>query len=257
MNHRKTALLGHSLNETGDSTIKVTYYANWFDGTGSRHPRIRYGKVHLLNNLYTNITGYGVGVTCAAQVLLEGNYFENTQFPVLISQVNDFNTLSGDPQGFLKAVSNFTVNSGEIVENLSGYNFDPNDYYTYEALDSQKVKSIVVSTAGAGKISIITSIDKKTQTVPQSALLEQNYPNPFNPETTIRYTVSAYGDTPRLVDLSIYNLLGQKVTTLVSGRQTAGSYKVEWDARDFPSGVYFYKLSTKEFTKMKKMILIK
>ncbi|MEJ2546078.1 MAG: polysaccharide lyase family 1 protein, partial [Calditrichaceae bacterium] len=51
-NHRKTALFGHSESETGDVNMKATYYCNWFDGTYSRHPRARYGKVHLLNNLY-------------------------------------------------------------------------------------------------------------------------------------------------------------------------------------------------------------
>ncbi len=62
-------------------------------------------------------------------------------------------------------------------------------------------------------------------------LVNQNYPNPFNPTTVISYQISVISD----VELSIYNLLGQKITTLVSERQTAGVYKVEWNASEFPS----------------------
>lgn len=253
MNHRKTALLGHSVSETGDSTMKVTYFANWFDGTQSRHPRTRYGKVHVLNNLYTNIGGYGVGVTCAAQVLLEGNYFENTGYPVLISQVNDFSTLSGDPEGYLKAVSNITINSGDIVENLSGFDFDPGEYYTYEAIDSHRVKSRVVASAGAGKIAMTSTISQQTKIYPGGFSLEQNYPNPFNPMTKIRYNLAISSK----VILRVYDVHGREIKTLVNKRQAAGNYEINFSGENLTSGIYFYQLRTSIFTKTKKMILIK
>jgi pectate lyase len=256
-NHRKTALLGHSVNETGDTSITVTYYANWFDGTNSRHPRVRYGRVHLLNNLYTNLTGYGVGVTCDAQVLLEGNYFEGTSSPVLISQVNDFSTLSGDPQGFLRAVANYTVGSGEITENLSGYNFDPADYYSYTALDSHLVKNMVSASAGAGKIteSVPTSITKKIYNRnPVEYVLKQNYPNPFNPLTTIEYKT----DTMEKVVLKVYDLSGKEIAILVNEPQVAGEYSIKFDASGLASGVYVYQLRVgSTFIKSRKFILLK
>ncbi|MBD3225008.1 MAG: T9SS type A sorting domain-containing protein [Caldithrix sp.] len=84
--------------------------------------------------------------------------------------------------------------------------------------------------------------------------LSQNYPNPFNPRTIISYRLSVQTE----VDLSIYNILGQKASTLVSGKQSAGKHVVEWDASDFSSGVYFYRLSTKNgFSKTKKMVLMR
>lgn len=253
-NHRKTALLGHSVNETGDTSITVTYYANWFDGTGSRHPRVRYGRVHLLNNLYTNITGYGVGVTCAAQVLLEGNYFENTPSPVLISQVNDFNTLSGDPEGFLRAVSNFTAGSGIIAENLNGFNFDPGDYYSYTPLDSHWVKLMVSASAGAGIIDIATSIKKRTFNNPAEIILNPNYPNPFNPITTITYKLNSSSK----VILEVFDMTGKKVKTLWNSFQKSGAYSVNFNAGDLASGVYFYRLQAgQNFVQTRKCILLK
>jgi hypothetical protein len=88
--------------------------------------------------------------------------------------------------------------------------------------------------------------------IPREYRLSQNFPNPFNPNTAIGYQLSAISD----VDLSVYNLLGQKVATLVNGRKQAGSHQVEWDASGFPSGVYYYRIKAGEFDDVKKMILL-
>ena len=88
---------------------------------------------------------------------------------------------------------------------------------------------------------------------PNEFHLSQNYPNPFNPRTVIRYTlpVTSY------IDMSIYNVLGQKVATLVSERQQAGQHQVVWDANVYSSGIYYYKINTGDFSEVKKMMLIK
>ena len=107
--------------------------------------------------------------------------------------------------------------------------------------------------------SVSTSISYKNfHSKPKRFELGQNYPNPFNPRTTIKYTVGAHRDVPLHVDLSIYNILGQKVVTLVNKKQPEGNYKVEWDATKFASGVYLYRLSTDNgFMQTKKMILLR
>jgi hypothetical protein len=87
----------------------------------------------------------------------------------------------------------------------------------------------------------------------ENFILEQNYPNPFNPITIINYQLPMTND----VELSIYNLLGQKVATLVNEQQQAGYHQVEWDASRFSSGVYHYSIQAGEFQDVKKMILIK
>ena len=83
--------------------------------------------------------------------------------------------------------------------------------------------------------------------------LNQNYPNPFNPRTIINYELPI----TNYVDLSIYNLLGQKVATLVSEKQNAGFHEVDWDASGFASGVYYYRIEAGEFQDVKKMIVLR
>ena len=259
MNHRKTCLMGHSVSETGDTSLKVTYYRNWFDGTYSRHPRVRYGSAHLLNNLYTNVGvggGYGVGITCGAKVLVEANFFENTSTPILISQVNDpEGTLSGDPAGFVKASDNYLTGSGSTVENLGGYNFNPADFYTYTPGDPQKIKAIVMAGAGAGTPSFPMSVREEMHAgVPASFELSQNYPNPFNPTTLIHFALPSASR----VSLKVYSLLGQEVATLVDGVKSAGNFTVQFSARrGIASGMYLYRLEAAGKVAVKKMLILK
>lgn len=96
-------------------------------------------------------------------------------------------------------------------------------------------------------------IDDSGPFLPTRLNLYQNYPNPFNPSTLISYHLSAAG----FVDLSIYNISGQKIATLISGKQQMGTYKLKWDTSGFPSGTYFYRLSSTNRIETKKMVLIK
>ncbi|MBD3169060.1 MAG: S8 family serine peptidase [candidate division Zixibacteria bacterium] len=94
--------------------------------------------------------------------------------------------------------------------------------------------------------------------LPVNYSLSQNYPNPFNPRTSIMYSIPAGGD----VRLSIFNILGQEITTLVDGFQTAGYYEIKWDGKNnsgqkVASGLYFYKLESGEYKAVKKMLLMK
>ena len=89
--------------------------------------------------------------------------------------------------------------------------------------------------------------------IPNSFYLYQNYPNPFNPKTTIRFTISDV----RFTILKVYGILGNEIATLVNERLSAGSYEVDWDGSNFTSGVYFYKITSGDFSDIKKMILLK
>ncbi len=106
---------------------------------------------------------------------------------------------------------------------------------------------------------LVTGVaDDVAGVLPESFALEQNYPNPFNPETTIKYDLAA----DSFVELTVFNLLGQKVRALVSKSQSAGVYKQVWDGRDdagqqMPSGLYIYRLKAADFTQTRKMIFLK
>ena len=83
--------------------------------------------------------------------------------------------------------------------------------------------------------------------------LGQNYPNPFNPNTLIKYSVAKEG----FVNVSIFNLLGEKVATLVNGNMNAGRYTVNFSASQLSSGVYFYSIEAGDFKAVRKMLLMK
>jgi len=102
-----------------------------------------------------------------------------------------------------------------------------------------------------------TSIDDNKDVVPKDFALDQNYPNPFNPTTRIRYQVKTAG----FVSLKVFNILGNKVATLVNQNKPTGTFEVQFNAeingRTLPSGVYFYRLTIGDFVSTKKMILAK
>ncbi len=88
---------------------------------------------------------------------------------------------------------------------------------------------------------------------PEAYKLSQNYPNPFNPTTTIGFLLPTSGQ----VKLTVYDLVGRQIAALVNGKLTAGRHEVVWDARDFPSGPYFYRLKTIQFAETKRMMLLR
>jgi hypothetical protein len=89
--------------------------------------------------------------------------------------------------------------------------------------------------------------------IPKQFLLEQNYPNPFNPNTSIKFSVPNTG----LVSLVVYDALGRAVKELVNENVAAGIYSVDFNASDYPSGIFFYRLTAENFSETKKMVLVK
>ncbi|MFH1528397.1 MAG: T9SS type A sorting domain-containing protein, partial [Bacteroidota bacterium] len=103
------------------------------------------------------------------------------------------------------------------------------------------------------QLNIITAIEENIGILGQNFSLSQNYPNPFNPSTTIRYDLPQGG----MVSIRVYDMLGIEVKTLVNEYNSAGSYRVEFNASNLSSGTYFYRLTTENFTEIKKLILVK
>lgn len=133
--------------------------------------------------------------------------------------------------------------------------------YTLElkntTLDNSKAENWTTSlskkgTPGVQNQIIINSIEDSEAT-PKEFVLSQNYPNPFNPSTNISFSVPSSGK----VELSIFNVLGQKVHTLVDGNLSAGNHTYTFDASGLTSGVYFYRIVARTNTATQKMLLMK
>jgi hypothetical protein len=107
-----------------------------------------------------------------------------------------------------------------------------------------------------GRDDIVVSVDERqAELFTAQFYLEQNYPNPFNPKTIISYQVSVTGN----VKITIYNVLGKEIATLINEEKPAGEYKIEFNAEKYKlsSGTYFYKLKTSKGEISKKMIYLK
>ncbi len=98
-----------------------------------------------------------------------------------------------------------------------------------------------------------SDVDGNKQGLPLRFSLDQNYPNPFNPATTIRYTLAKNSK----VKIAVYDLLGKEIATLVNTNLNAGEYTVQWNTENMASGIYIYKLITKDFVQARKMMLLK
>ena len=98
-----------------------------------------------------------------------------------------------------------------------------------------------------------TGVVPSDNNIPSQYFLSQNYPNPFNPNTTIDFSIPEYG----FVKVEIYDALGRKVKELLNKELSAGNYSVKFDASDLSSGIYYYRLATKDFVQLKKAVLLK
>jgi photosystem II stability/assembly factor-like uncharacterized protein len=104
----------------------------------------------------------------------------------------------------------------------------------------------------------LVGISSNNNEFPNEYMLYQNYPNPFNPLTKIRFGIPpSEGVEEGFVKIIIFNILGDQIATLVNEQLNPGTYEVDWNAANYPSGVYYYKLTTGDYSDTKKMILIK
>lgn len=171
---QKTCLVGHSDSQTSDTQISATFHHNFFDESSSRHPRVRYGTVHVYNNFYNQVSTYGAGSAYGAMVLVENNSFDGVRLPTDICTYpakSSGSNLNGSVAGFLFAADNEYTNipanqsdpypftnveykayGGEkLSQPLTRADFTPSYSYIVDA--AENVSAIVRSGAGAGKLS--------------------------------------------------------------------------------------------------------
>ncbi len=219
-------------------------------------------------------------------IVTDSAYSDTSDLFVMVESVNDPPQITGLPDSI--AFNNDTsivlniwsyVNDVETPDSLLTYQFPVNSIYndslirnfadttgqlTLSALPSffgtviMKVTVADSDTATVDSmlvnVTTITGIDEPlANLIPKEYILYQNYPNPFNPNTTIKYGLPKASK----VKLEIYNLLGQKIVTLVDDNQIAGYYEAKFQLNHIASGIYFYRIEAEEFQKVKKMILMK
>jgi hypothetical protein len=206
--------------------------------------------VENMTELYRYIGSYhgedeeyeGVGVVVEAAVNEEDNVIE---FAIPRSAMN----VDTDVRPFCYFVGNSNWNVEDYWPNpvtIKHWEEPPYHCYNYNFITGGSVKALYDP--------IPLPVEKTLEIqMPDGYEMFQNYPNPFNPVTMINYQLSMIDD----VELSIFNLFGQKVATLVNEQQQAGTYQVEWDASGFASGIYYYRIKAGEYQDVKKMILIK
>jgi len=163
----------------------------------------------------------------------------------------------GDQTGFYKS-SDMGLSWTRIFDDKRFYNIFLQGYEGEERIETfdfaDENVGVIITTHGIYKTEtggVITNIEKETIT--KNFRLSQNYPNPFNPSTTISYSIPKQTH----VSLKVYDILGKEVAELVNEEMSTGSYKLNFDASNLSSGIYFYTLRANEYYSSRKMLLIK
>lgn len=142
-NHSKTMLIGHSDGASTDTGyLKTSIHHNWFQ-TDQRHPRVRFGEVHVYNNFYDGNKLYGIASTMEADVVVEGNYFRNVPYPAYVGYAES-------APGDLVQRNNMLENSGTIP--TRGSAFDPASHYSYTIENPAGIPPKVMANAGVDRI---------------------------------------------------------------------------------------------------------
>ena len=175
---------------------------------------------------------------------------EKDCFYIVNSSNNNINVLKIRQTFLGEVLWTYEFNSnGNNIDSALGISIDSsfNLYVSGKVHEGSTFKSVVY------KLSQILGVSKDPLKIPVQCSLFQNYPNPFNPSTKISFDIPASSD----VKITVYDFLGREIETIVQQHFSAGSYDVNWNASDYSSGVYFYKLTAGDYTESKKMILLK
>jgi len=246
----KTTNSGNNWDMIYDSTESnnINNYLIYFtdNNFGYRFLYNYFGNVQITTNSGTNWINYSFPGIYSPQSIK----FINKNTGWISGDGGNYNKVLKTTNGGINWILQFNGN-GYLATCLDAYDTDHAWFCGYYS-------DLYKTTDGGGNLEI-----RKigSNTLPSSSSLSQNYPNPFNPTTSIKYQIkklsSPHALSGELVQLKIYDILGKEIETLVNEKQSPGTYEVNWDGSIYPSGVYFYKLSTGDFTETKKMVLLK
>ena len=170
------------------------------------------------------------------------------------------NTSSGGDLKYMFSSGPFEIKAGEPVELIYTYIVGRGTDHLNSITVAREISQFAQAVYDNNFEDLPTGIDDDKNLIANDFKLYQNYPNPFNPVTTIKYTIPALGvgnENFRSVQITIFDVLGREITTLVNEQKSAGTYEVQFDASQLSSGVYFYQLKHGDFLNTKKMVLLK
>lgn len=253
-----------AMNESGEVTIAYWPKGAFSEGSGSL---VVFTDVDMITNYFNN--PYTEELQPNAILALNTMAWLVGQSPALPVEMTSFTAQTNNNKIYLNwSTVTESNNSGWEVESRSqnntwksigfiagkgtttekqNYTFSVSSLHSSASLVEFRLKQIDMD--GKFSYSDIVSIDL----APSSFSLLQNYPNPFNPTTAISYQLSSAGN----VKLTVYDLLGREVATLVNEKKETGRYSVNFNASNLTSGVYFYKITAGSFTEIKKMTVMK
>ena len=170
-----------------------------------------------------------------------------TNFQVKITVSGTSSSVGGElvnSDGLVVAVNNSTSSNPFTLTAPSAGTYTVNAGYKNPSKEWGSTSAVIT----------VTGVDEELIGLkPESFALYTNYPNPFNPATKIRYAIAQTAFTT----LRVYSILGKEIATLVNQEKTPGVYELNFDGSDIPSGTYIYKLQAGDYTKTKKMLLLK
>jgi hypothetical protein len=223
----------------GSSNIRVTFSGNPV-GSLTVHPD------NPADSANQNISGYN-GYQAMTTTSVGGDVAIGLN--ILTFLTNGFYTFVGSPTPYRLGRIRFNINP-PLYSDTMRFRVPPTIYPTvvYDSL-TQLVYNVTYTTGPEPP----ANINGLNDNLPKEFRLYQNFPNPFNPITSIKF------DVPRLtfVKIKVYDVLGKEVSELVNMDMEAGRYEVNWDGTNLASGIYFYRLQTKNYTETKIMLIIK
>jgi hypothetical protein len=256
-------LEGSKLKSVYDDSAKINYA--WVHGIkDQKMTSFSGGHIESFNGLCDTVkialqqNNYLNGLICDGTPYINPIDSQRTKFPFSGNPLDSSGWYMGFQNIFWPDDVQLYLNSGPI---------------TMAPSDTQEVVIAIIAAQGTNNLQSITELKNSAKTVqyfydnyipeiantsytpplPEYYYLSQNYPNPFNPITQIEYELPINGITT----LVVYDILGDKIATLVNEEKAAGYYSVAFNASNLPSGVYFYTLNSKSFSRTKKMIVIK
>jgi len=249
----------------GTGTVAANKYDLWVNGVLVGNELAKAGIGNNAN--MDSFMFYGESSTGnVANIFLDDFVYSNTATSILPVELTSFTASAKGSTVTLNWETKTEVdnNGFEVERNVSG-NWDKIGFVEgHGTANSPKYYSFVDNGAIGNKIQYrLKQIDNdgtfeyspevEVELNPTTFALYQNYPNPFNPSTIIRFSMPVNGN----VVLNVFNTLGEKVASLLNGQMEAGYHEVSFDAKNLPSGLYFYEIKAGDFSSIKKMILIK